>query len=750
MADFLLEIGTEEIPAGMIRELAWSLAGRVIEALGASSLWTGGDLVADPGRNPFERLAGGRMIAAPRRIGFLLPGLPVRQPDRRETVVGPAMAVARDAGGKWTKAAEGFARKQGVDLADCREVQGPKGLCVGFERTVKGRPTEELLAEVVPGAVDALHLAKAMRWGSGSQTFVRPVRWVAALLDDQVVPLSIKGVTSGRTSRGHRIHGAAEVEIPSAQAYFQALRGERVLADPADRKRKIEEELSRHASALGGHVHGDPELLQKLVYLCEFPTVLAGGIPPEYLALPSEILVTCLREHQNFFVVRGAGDAVSPHFLSVMDGPDDPKGFIRRGLENVSRSRLSDARFFYEQDLKVPLEERLEALKGIVFHPQLGSYYDKALRMESLARRLAALFGANAEEAAWAAKHCKCDLASLLVQEKEFTSLQGVAGGIYAAAQGRPQTVADAIYDHYRPLFMEDDLPRGAVGACVALADKLDSLVEMFRIGQAPTGSKDPFALRRAGMGVMRILVDHPDSVSFDLRALLASLGPIPDGLMEFLEGRLRFLWEQGRRVDVLEEPPSVLDHSAHQAALRALAGGRGSGFPYDEINAVLAAGTRDRFDPWLLDLKLKQFHGVRNGAPEDFDHLAVAFKRAKNILRGMPESPLDPRLFLPESDKEGAAERALFSAYEAVKDGAEERFAISLYGGGLLELARLRPAVDRFFDDVLVMCDPEGKDPAKSALQRNRLALLQRLVALFDRVADFSEIVPRETAAGK
>jgi glycyl-tRNA synthetase beta chain len=750
VADFLLEIGTEEIPAGMIRELAWSLAGGVLEGLRAAGLWTGGELAADPGRDPFESIPGGRMIAAPRRIGFFLPGLPARQPDRSETVVGPAMAVARDAGGHWTKAAEGFARKQGVELAGCREVQGSKGLCVGFERTVKGRATVEILSEIVPAAVDALHLPKAMRWGEGSQSFVRPVRWVVALLDDQVVPLSVKGVPSGRTSRGHRIHGAATVKVPSAAVYAEVLRRELVLADPADRKRKIEEELNRHASALGGHVPGDPELLEKLAYLCEFPTVLAGGIPVEYLALPSEILVTCLREHQNFFVVRGAGDSVLPHFLSVTDGPGDPRGFIRRGLENVSRSRLSDARFFYEQDLKVPLEERLEALKGVVFHPKLGSYYDKALRMEALALKLAALFGANAEEAAWAARHCKCDLATLLVQEKEFTSLQGIAGGLYARAQGRPQAVADAVYDHYRPLFTEDDLPRGAIGVCVALADKLDTLVEMFRIGQAPTGSKDPFALRRAGMGVMRILVEHPASVPFDLRALLASLGPIPDGLMEFLEGRLRFFWEQGRRAAALEEPSSPLDRPSHEVALRASAGDRSSGFPYDEINAVLAVGTRDRFDPWMLNLKLKHFHGVRNGAPEDFDHLAVAFKRAKNILKGVPGYSLDPSLFLPESDQEGAAERALFAAYEAVKDEAEARFAISRYDAGLLELAKLRPAVDRFFDDVLVMCDPEGKDPAKTALQRNRLALLQRLVALFDRVADFSEIVPRETVVGK
>ncbi|MGA9752354.1 MAG: glycine--tRNA ligase subunit beta [Acidobacteriota bacterium] len=714
MADFLLEIGTEEIPAGMIGELAWGLAGRVIEGLRASGLWMGGDLDPNPGQDPFSKIPGGRMIAAPRRIGFLLPGLSARQHDSSETVVGPAMAVARDAGGQWTKAAEGFARKQGVNLADCREVQGPKGLCVGFERTVKGRPTEEILAEIVPAAVDALHLTKAMRWGNGSQTFVRPVRWVVALLDDQIVPLSIKGVAAGRVSRGHRIHGAAAVEVPSAAVYAEALRRERVLADPADRKRKITDELSQHATALGGHVPGDPELLEKLVYLCEFPTVLVGGIPAEYLALPSEILVTCLREHQNFFVVRGAGDSVLPHFLSVMDGPDDPKGFIRRGLENVSRSRLSDARFFYEQDVKVALEERLEALKGVVFHAKAGSYYDKSARLERTAKRLAELWGADAKGAAWAARHCKCDLVSLLVQEKEFTTLQGIAGGLYAATQGQPTDVAEAIYDHYRPVFTEDALPRGVLGDCVAAADRLDTLREMFAAGQAPTGSKDPFALRRAAVALLRILTEKARSL--DLPSFLQEMGGVPEGLMEFLAGRLRFLWE------------------VH-------------GYGYDEANAVLAF---DLGDPAELHRKIVALHTIRNEFAEDFDHLSVAFKRVRNILKGIPRYELAPELFLSEDQKEGAGERFLYAAYEGVKDEAGRLLDSGDYAGALRRLATVRPAVDRFFDDVLVMCDPEGKDPKKTALQQNRLALLQRLVALFDRVADFSEIVPREKEAGK
>lgn len=726
MADFLLEIGTEEIPAQMVRPLCEELAKRIREGLEAANLrcesllWSG----------------------APRRIGFLAKGLPSRQEDRVETVVGPAMAVARDEQGSWTKAALGFARKQGADLALLKEVPGAKGPSVGFEREVKGHTTAEILAEVVPAAVDALYLPKAMRWGEGGQLFVRPVRWVVALLDAEVVPMVIKGTASGRTSRGHRIHGSAEVTVPDARSYFDVLRGGHVVADPEERRNKVEAELAARAAGLDGRVVPDPELLEKMVFLCEFPTVLSGEIPDEFLSLPTEVLVTCLREHQSFFVVRDAEGRAMPHFLSVMDGPADPRGFIRQGLENVSRSRLSDAQFFFEHDKAVALDRRLEELKGIVFHPKLGTYYDKALRMEALALKLAAIFGANAERVAWAAKHCKCDLASLLVQEKEFTSLQGMAGGLYAAAQGQPQEVAEAIYDHYRPLSTEDDLPRGAVGVCVALADKLDTLMEMFRIGQAPTGSKDPFALRRAGTGVMRILVEHPDTKPFDLIELLKSLGPVPGGLSEFLEGRLRFLWEQGRLSTVLPEPASGLDRAAHEYSQRALKDARFESFPYDEISAVLAFGLHS---PWVMTRKLSDLHLVRKQFPEDFDHLAVAFKRVKNILTGLPEYPLSPDLFMPDTEKEGSGERTLFGAYEAVKNEAELCFDRGLYHAGLRELAKVRPAVDRFFDDVLVMCDPEGKDPEKTALQQNRLALLQRLVALFNRVADFSEIVPKE-----
>ncbi len=696
MADFLLEIGTEEIPAGMIHGLAQELLDRVTKSLEAQGLDFGGH----------------RLVAAPRRIGFLLRGLPARQEDRRETVVGPALSIAKGADGAWTKAAEGFAKKQGAALGDLVEVAGPKGPCVGFERDVKGRSTAEVLAEAVPAALDSLYLPKAMRWGNGEFLFVRPVRWVVALLDADVVPLVVKGVSSCRASRGRRMFGSEHVEVRDASSFFDCLKAEYVMADPEARKASVRKQLDAQALSVGGQCPPDEDLLETVACLCEDGFVLVGDIPARFLALPAEVMRTCLREHQKFFVVVDAQGAPLPHFLSVVDSPADPKGFIRRGNENVTIARLTDAEFFYEHDKAVALDRRVEELKGIVYHPKLGTYFDKALRVEKYARELAPALGADPAKAARAGRLCKCDLTSLLVQEKEFTTLQGIAGGLYAAAQGEAPEVARAIGEHYDP--MDSNC---AESHAVALADKLDTLIEFFRIGQAPTGSKDPFALRRAASGVVGILaVQGPTGPqALDLTVLLKPwAGDGAEALVQFIADRARHKWE-------------------------------GEGYAYDEINAVLGGGLRDLAD---AQARLKALHAVRNESTEDFDHLSVAFKRVRNILKGLPEHALDPSKFLPEDQKEGAAERALYEAYKGLAEDARKKLDARDYDGALRMLATLRPAVDRFFDDVLVMCDPEGKDPAKTALQNNRLALLQRAVGLFQRVADLSEIVPREATA--
>jgi glycyl-tRNA synthetase beta chain len=712
VADFLLEIGTEEIPAGMISGLCTDLAAKVEERLKAAGL-------------PFEMIVPG---GAPRRLYLIIQGLLHRQEDRVETVLGPPLKQAKSESGEWTQAALGFAKRQGVEPSVLREMQGPKGICAGFERTVAGRATEEILAEAVPSAVDALYLPKAMRWGNGEHLFVRPVRWVLALLDDRVVPLSIKGTASGRTSRGHRIFGAGPVEVPSAREYFKVMRGAHVIPDPEQRRRLIQEELDAAAQARGGFWNVSPEtedLLGTVTFLCEYPSVLTGSIPEEFVALPASILGTCLREHQKSFTLyekddRSAELRALPSFAAVIDAPGDPRGLVRRGNENVTVARLSDARFFFEHDRAVSLGRRLEELRGIVFHPKIGTYYDKAERIESISRDLAPAWGLDPEKAARAALLCKGDLVSLLVQEKEFTSLQGIAGGLYAEAQGEDPEVARAIRDHYRPSSPEEPLPgepgrpETFLGRVVSAADKLDNLLQFFKLGLVPTGSKDPFALRRAAAGVVRLLCDRSlkggRGPNLNLGTWLIQNAPeIAPKVSDFVAERLRALWE--------------------------------SRASYDEINAILVQGIGLL---WDMEARLDAVHAVREEFPADFDALSVAFKRSRNILKGIPEYDLNPLLFLKSDTREGGGERALHAAVEAVREEAGRLLDGGDYAGALRKLASVRPAVDRFFDDVLVMCDPGGKDAAKSALQSNRLALLQLLVRLFDRVADFSEFVPR------
>ncbi len=746
MADFLLEIGTEEIPAGMAKRLADELSSRVADGLKESGV----------------AFLSKRLIAAPRRIGFLLEELPEKQADRQETMVGPNLSIAKDANGNWTKAAEGFARKQGVSLGELREVESQKGACVGFTREVAGKSTARLLGEIIPAAVDALYLPKAMRWGTGEQLFVRPVRWVVALFGDQAVPLKIKGVASGRISRGHRIHGAREIEIHSPDEYFEKLRDDCVIADPKERKEKIERELTTLAAKTNGawdvHLRDQTDdisggLLETLVFTCEYPSAFLGNIPESYTSLPEPIFATCLKEHQKSFAVYATdepgeplatipitetGAALRPCFLAVMDGPEDAKGLIKKGNENVTISRLSDAKFFYDHDVKVPLERRLEELKGIVYHPKLGTYHDKALRLEALARKLAPLFNESADFAGEAAKLCKADLASLLVQEKEFTSLQGIAGGLCAKAQGKNPSIARAISEHYgTPMFDHFDMAHPCLGIVVALADKLDTLIQFFSIGLVPTGSKDPFGLRRAASEVVKIL-SAPGYASdlrsrnhgfhFDLGKFLRKEAPgCYDALSSFLLERARFQWE-GQRI--------------YAPAAQGQPAAPSSPLTYDEVDAVLSQGLADLGE---MRLRLEALHQVRDEFPEDFDHLSVAHKRARNLTKDQPLFAVDASKFLREDEKEGAGERGLFNALAAAEEETKNMLAASDYVSFLRRLAGLRPAVDEFFDDVMVMCDPGGKDPAKAALQRNRLALLQRLVALFEKVADLSAIVPNQ-----
>lgn len=713
MADFILEIGTEEIPPLMVMPLL-----RELEEKSESKL--------KEKKINFKKV---KTFGTARRLVLYFEEIDPFQKDSKETIFGPPEKIALNEDGSFSSAALSFAKKIGASVEELKILDGPKGKAVGVVKEVKGRKSSEILSEELPKIIDSLYLPKSMKWGEGDFVFIRPVRWVLALIGNEAVAMTIKGVRSQKTTRGHRIWGRKEIEISEPNEYLEKLRKEHVIADIDERKKKITEELQSFSEKVSGFWNDESEetekLLETVLFLSEYPTVVMGEIPSEFISLPAPVLSTCLREHQKFFGVfqkDGNGNITSlPFFLAVCDGAKELKETVLEGLKSVTLARLFDAKFFFEHDKSLKLEKRLDDLKEIVFHPKIGSYYEKSRRMERYARELAPLFGVDANLAARAALLAKCDLASLLVQEKEFTSLQGIAGGLYAEAQGEDYNVAKAIYEHYNPP-IHSDKPTNPYSIIVSVADRADTLIEFFRIGEIPSGSKDPFGLRRAGKMVVDML-SNPDyykdgeKPKVNLQETITNwFGREHLPLIEFLKERFRSQLEAETNEDGSPK------------------------YKYDEINAVLATPFSNLFE---LREKLRALNVVRSQYAEDFDAISIAFKRAKNILKNMPHFRLDPIKFLPEESKEGSAERALHKAYIQIKDVVQAEITQKNYVDALTTLSTLRPYVDKFFDDVLVMCDPEGKDPQKTAIQQNRLALLERVTKLFYEIADFSEIVP-------
>ena len=568
---FLLEIGTEEIPDWMIPA--------ALESLGA--LFTGLNI---PGTDV-------TLDATPRRLVLRAQGLPERLADSEERVMGPPRAAN-------PKAVEGFARKLGVPAEDLAIETTPKGEYYSYLRKVEGRKVIDILAEALPGIILKITFPKTMYWTAKSgPRFIRPIRWIVALLGNDVVPFEIAGVRSGNVSSGHRRLGSAAVSVTIGH-YEEQLRANFVILSATERQRKIEEGIA----ALGVKLKPDPSLLKTLVYLTESPTPILGEFDPEFLKLPEEVLITVMRHHQRYFSVEDESGHLAPQFVAVMNTSADPEGLVRRGNERVLRARFNDARFFWQTDQRKKLADRVEDLGHVTFQAKLGSYLEKTERVVSLVSEL----GGN-EHAQRAARLAKCDLTTELV--KEFTELQGVVGGLYARAQGEPEEVWQAIYDHYKPESMEDSIPRNRTGQLVALADKLDTLRGCFRVGMAPTGSRDPFALRRAAQGVVKIIVEG----RLDVPLLSLICGDTQ--LTEFFEDRVKFYFRDVR------------------------------GFPYDEVNAAMAAGWSDLPD---LEARLCRLQKIR--PTPDFEPLAASFKRIKNILRqaGFDGGPFSPALLDP------------------------------------------------------------------------------------------------------
>lgn len=685
--DLLLEIGTEELPWGAVQDGRVQLAGNAAAALER------------------ERLAHGEIVvySTPRRLALLVRDLEEGQGSAETVARGPLRQVAFDADGKPTPAAEGFARSRGVKVEDLEVRDTEKGEFVFAVVREEGRSTREMLPDLIDGLIRAFSFRKSMRWGEGEFRFARPVRWIAALYGEEAVPLAFEGLEAGRASRGHRFLSAGAAEIGSPASYLDVLRGACVLADEAERRAAIEKGMREIVSSAGLHAVPARDTMDEVVDLVEYPHVIMGGFEERFLELPREVLETAMQEHQRYFPLQDAEGKLAAAFLVVHNGDPARADIIRRGNERVLRARLEDASFFYHEDLRVSLEERLEELKDVVWQAKLGSLYDKCQRLRGLCRficDLGHLPSVVEENAMRAALLCKSDLVTSMVVE--FTSLQGVMGRIYALAQGEDEEAASAIEEHYRPRFAGDAPPATPAGTVLSLAEKADNLAGCFGTGLAPTGSEDPYALRRQAQAVMSILVEAGMHLDFGavLEEAAAALGlSDPRGTAEDIAEFCRQRWRQM----LINE-----------------------GFGYDLVAAVMPAAPADPADARgrLEAMEKARSEGLLQRA-------YTGFERCFNLSRKSEGRGLEEGLLVE------AAERDLYSklvwAQEPLRaylDGDEYEAAL----GVLLELA---PAVDRFFEEVFVMGDDAD-------LRENRLALLSGVASLFMEFADFSHIITR------
>jgi glycyl-tRNA synthetase beta chain len=709
MPDFLLEIGCEEIPARMIDAASKELRERVHALLNR------------------ERLAAVEITGfdTPRRLAVMASGIPSGQPDVTEQVIGPSVSAGYK-GGVPTPAAHGFAKKAGVDVSRLEKVTTPKGECLAAQVTNKGRSAAEILAEDLPRELSSIYWPKNMYWRKTNERFVRPVRWVVAMLDGETIPLAFDGILAGKISRGHRMLWQGDVPIPRAgSAYVDALRAAKVLGRE-EREQQIRKALDAATRTIpGARWREDQSLLDTVVNLTEFPSAILGGFDPQFLALPEEVLVTVMRDHQKYFAVEDAGHKLLPHFLAVLNTDGDRDGLIRHGNERVLRARFSDARFFWQTDQKQSLLERLELLRHVTFQKDLGTYYEKTRRVQRLCSWLSEIIKQSGMAIRPGVVHkaaclAKADLTTELV--KEFTELQGIVGGLYARVQeldpSLPEAtrlaIADAIYDQYRPESTEDEVPRSMEGAVLSVGDKADTIAGMFSLGLVPSGSKDPFALRRQANAIVKVIAEKklPLPLSDLMRDARAGYqgseaekkfvddAKFSESVKTFFRERLEFFLKDVR------------------------------GYGYDVVKAVLAADAEDVVDALARAEAVKKVLHM----PE-FLAIGAACKRMRNILRQAEEKGITPAAkfeCLPDS----APEEKNLAAYLALNGPKVEALRHKKeYGDALMLLSTAREHVDAFFDKVMVMVEDKK-------VRANRLALLRTLLKEFSTIADFSEIV--------
>src|ERR1017187_7933777 len=708
MPDLLLEVGCEEIPARMIEGAVRELCERVDTLLQRERLAPSGAVSS---------------LDTPRRLAVLASSVPSAQPDLTEQVTGPSAQVAfKD--GQPTPAAHAFAKKVGVDVSALEKITTPKGEYLGATVTRKGRTAAEILAETLPKEIATLYWPKNMYWRKRGEVFVRPVRWLLAMLDEQVVPLELFGIAAGKTSRGHRIISSGSVAIPKPGAYIETLRSAKVLG-ATEREQVIRKALDAATRTIpGARWREDKPLVATVVNLTEFPSAILGSFDPEFLDLPEEVLVTVMRDHQKYFAIEDANGKLLPHFLAVLNTAADSEGLIRHGNERVLRARFNDARFFWQTDQKQTLLQRVDLLRNVTFQKDLGSYYDKTMRVQRMASWLAetvkqsgmAIRPGVIHKAAMLAK---TDLTTELV--KEFTELQGIVGGLYARVQPldddlKPDVqlaVSRAIYDHYKPESMEDAAPATVEGAVLSIADKADSIAGMFALGLIPSGSKAPFALRRQANGIVKTIAEH--KLPFRL-----------SGIMADARGRYKG-----------SEAEKKFSNAAYGESVRSFFRERlefylkdARCYAYDVVSAILAVDSDDVMD---AAARAEAVSKVRGSA--DFESISSAFKRMKNILRQAAEKTKFIALRVDPAGLQEESEKQLAALIPQTVAAVEKLRAARDYEGALIEIATLRPAIDKFFEKVMVMVDDDH-------LRANRLALLQTVVKEFSTIADFSEIV--------
>jgi glycyl-tRNA synthetase beta chain len=687
MAEFLFEIGLEEVPARMIAAAQAELERRTVALLERERLISPGAVV--------------QSFSTPRRLAVRVAGVAERQQDLAEDLLGPSAKIAfKD--GVPTPAALAFAKKAGVAVEALRTVETPKGEYLAATSVKPGRTAAELLAAELPREIAALYWPKNMYWRAGKpERFVRPVRWLVALLDATIVPVEFAGYTASNLTCGHRVlHGPEPIPIHSPASYEATLRAAFVEPEVEARRHIIRKALDRVCRTLPGtRWREDHALVDKLTHLTEWPSVLAGAFEPQYLELPEEVLVTVMRDHQSYFAVEDNSGKLAAHFLAVLNTTPDAAGeaIIRHGNERVLRARFNDARFFWEFDQRTPLVARVKLLENVTFQKDLGSYAAKTERVAAIAQNLAThaiACGAslNKTAIAEAALLLKTDLTTELV--KEFTELQGIIGGLYAASQGCGPTVADVIYDQYLPASASDAIPRSLEGCILGLADRIDTIEGMFSLGLEPTGSKDPFALRRAANAIVRILAESSLPLTPDY---LISTSTSQQKLAAFFDERIVFYLREVR------------------------------GQSYDVVKAVMAAGHSD-----IADVAARAEAVTAMRGSEDFTAVCAAFKRMKNILTqaGEPAAVETPSSVAPHP-----AQAALQSAAAKVNETFDLLVKSHEYQAALGLIATLRQPIDAFFEQVMVM-DP---DPY---IRNTRLGLLDSLVSTFSTIADFSEIV--------